>query len=69
MATKARTPRTTRRAPSEDVVAATLIPESLDADRIAEDPAICPFCGSKISRGVCLGCKYVADVDAAKGRV
>lgn len=69
MTTKSRTPRTTRRAPSEDAIAATLVPESLDEDRISDDPTICPFCGSKISRGVCLGCHYVADVDAAEGRV
>lgn len=69
MTTKSRTPRPTRRAAANDAVAATLPPESLDADRVSIDPAVCPFCGSKISRGVCLGCGYIADVDAAEGRV
>jgi hypothetical protein len=62
-------PRHTRMAPTEAEVPGRLEPELLDDDRLSDDPAVCPFCGSKISRGVCLGCKYVADIDAAEGRV
>ncbi len=62
-------PRISRMAPTEAEVPGRLEPELLDDDRISDDPAVCPFCGSKISRGVCLGCNYVADIDAAEGRV
>ena len=65
----ARKRTTTRQAATVEETAATVVPESLDAGRISADPTVCPFCGSKISRGRCLGCGYIADVDAAEGRV
>lgn len=54
--------RATRQAPTPSQTAARVEAESVPPARL-RGGAVCPYCGSKVSRGVCLGCAYVVDSD------